>query len=202
MSYLNESSANFYEENEFNRSNKFNRSSSINEKPSASSNVGEKMEIEEDFTITLYSKRWLILFIFALISLLSFFNLTQYGDLHEFLIKFYDESLPPSPSRQYDASNWLSILHMITNLVFIIPAIVLLECRGIKWSCITGITLTSIGLCIKCSSLNPDLFSILIIGQVICGVGQAFVQSSFVKLAALWFSKTEQTIAVSVSFYL
>ena len=147
------------------------------------------------------SKRWLILGVFCMIYMINFFHLTQYGDLQNALIQFYNISMPANNvHRQYDAANWLSVIHMITNLIFIFPAMFLLDYKGLKLSCLIAIGLTTIGSWIKCSSVRSDLYGVLITGQLICGIAQAFTQSCLVKLPALWFGKYEVATATSVCF--
>jgi hypothetical protein len=155
------------------------------------------------FIPAIESKRWLILAVFCMIYMINFFHLTQYGDLQNALIQFYNLSMPANNlHRQYDAANWLSVIHMITNLIFIFPAMFLLDYKGLKLSCLIAIGLTTIGSWIKCSSVRSDLYGVLITGQLICGIAQAFTQSCLVKLPALWFGKYEVATAISVWIFL
>lgn len=156
------------------------------------------IETDLDSFPFMYFRRWMILVVFSFISILNVFHLSLYGDLQTVIITLYKPSLSADKGTQYDAANWLSIIHMFTNLVFIFPAMFLLEFKGLRVSCLIGIALTSLGSWIKCASVKPDLYLILIIGQIMCGIAQAFIQTSLVKLSAVWFGKNEVATAIGV----
>ena len=150
-------------------------------------------------TVVATRKRWLILGTFSAIYLLNMFHLTQYGDLHTAIVNFYDDSLPSGGAPRADAANWLSLMHLIANLCFIVPACFLLEFQGIKSTCMVAISLTTIGSWIKCLTIRSDMYVVLLFGQMLCGIAQAFIQSAVVRLPALWFGKTEVATAISVN---
>lgn len=156
------------------------------------------IETDLDSFPYLYFRRWPILIIFCLVSVLNVFHLNLYGDLQSVIIIFYKKSLPNDKDTQYDLANWLSIIHMVINLIFILPAMFLLDFKGFRVACLIGVALTCFGSWIKLASVKPDLFPILVTGQVICGIAQAFIQSSLVKLSAVWFGKNEVATAIGV----
>lgn len=84
-------------------------------------------------------------------------------------------------------------------MLFIFPAMFLLDLKGIGFSCMLGIFLTIFGSWIKCASVKLDMFPALIIGQVTCAIAQPFIQSPLVKLSSLWFGKNETATATSIS---
>lgn len=51
---------------------------------------------------------------------------------------------------------------------------------------------------IKCLAVRPDLFPVAMLGQTVCGLGQAFILSVPARLSALWFGPTQIALATSV----
>ena len=163
-------------------------------------------EINLNGSIISYKRRWLILITYCLMFTLNIFHLTLYADLQNALINFYYSSFSNSKSNLFDnsytISNWLFIMHMIINLVFIFPAMFILDYKGFRITFLTGSILTALGSWIKCNSIKPNFYMILILGQILCSIGFAFIQSCLVKLSALWFGKNETATAISVFFFL
>jgi len=72
----------------------------------------------------IYFKRWIILFIFSFISLLSAFNWIEYNIIQDVTIAFYNESLPVGEIQQNDAVNWFSMVYMLCYIPLVFPAMV------------------------------------------------------------------------------
>ena len=156
---------------------------------------------EDSKNIKLYIRRWIILIIFCLIIFLNSINLSEYNDISDILIKFYDSSLiNESLKNKKNFSYFISVLNMITYLVFIFPAIFLLHLKGIWFLCMIGTFLTLFGTWIKFAALNPDLFLLLLIGQILCAAAQPFIITPLVKITSAWFGQYETATAISV-FY-
>jgi hypothetical protein len=153
----------------------------------------------------LYKRRWLILTLYSLTLLTNVFHLTFYDDLQNSLNTFYynnfdrgitDNSKLANPSPL--TINWISLIHLTYNVIFIFPAMFLLEHKGLRTCFLTGSVLTALGSWIKCNSIRSSSFPILLLGQIICGIGFCFVKACLVKLAALWFGKSELGTTISV----
>jgi hypothetical protein len=61
-----------------------------------------------------------------------------------------------------------------------------------------GAILTFIGSLIKCFAVEPELFAVLMLGQVFCAIAQTFTLSVPSRLAALWFGSNEVALATSI----
>ncbi len=116
----------------------------------------------------LYFRRWIILFIFASISLLSAFNWIEYNIIQDVTIKFYNASLPEGEVEQNDAVNWFSMVYMLCYIPLVFPSMFLLDKKGLRLSCVLGALLTTIGSIIKCAAVDPNLFLVAMAGQTIC----------------------------------
>lgn len=92
----------------------------------------------------IYFKRWIILFIFCFISLLSAFNWIEYNIIQDVTIAFYNSSLPQDEAQQNDAVNWFSMVYMACYIPLVFPAMFLLDRKGLKLSCILGALLTTV----------------------------------------------------------
>ncbi len=179
--------------------NKIYKSASLEENLNESDNINNANESKliildtyinpENLTQT-YFKRWIILFIFSFISLLSAFNWIEYNIIQDVTIAFYNKSLPEDEVEQNDAVNWFSMVYMLCYIPLVFPAMFLLDKKGLKLSCILGALLTTIGSIIKCAAVNPNLFAVAMLGQTICAIAQAFTLSVPARLSALWYNYT------------
>ena len=96
-------------------------------------------------TVKVYAKRWLILAIFSLVTLISAFNWIEYNIIQDVTIAFYNASLPKGVAEQNDAVNWFSMIYMACYIPLVFPAMFLLDRKGLKLSILLGALLTTIG---------------------------------------------------------
>ena len=96
--------------------------------------------------IKVYAKRWLVLAIFSLVTLINAFNWIEYNIIQDVTIAFYNESLPYGIAEQNDAVNWLSMIYMLCYVPLVFPAMFLLDRKGLKLSILLGALLTTIGI--------------------------------------------------------
>ena len=95
--------------------------------------------------IKVYAKRWSVLAIFSLVTLINAFNWIEYNIIQDVTIAFYNESLPYGIAEQNDAVNWLSMIYMLCYVPLVFPAMFLLDRKGLKLSILLGALLTTIG---------------------------------------------------------
>lgn len=148
-----------------------------------------------------YFRRWIILFLFSSISLLSAFNWIEYNIIQDVTIQFYNKSLPEGEAAQNDAVNWFSMIYMLCYIPLVFPAMFLLDRKGLKLSIVLGGLLTTIGSVIKCFAVKPELFIIAMIGQTFCAIAQAFTLSVPARLSALWFGPSQIALATSMGVF-
>lgn len=175
------------EENSYNESNKFINKNNKND------NLVNLIQV--------YFRRWIILFIFSSISLLSAFNWIEYNIIQDVTIHFYNKSLPENEAAKNDAVNWFSMIYMLCYIPLVFPAMFLLDRKGLKLSIVLGGLLTTIGSIIKCFAVKPDLFLVAMLGQLFCAVAQAFTLSVPARLSALWFGPSQIALATSIGVF-
>ena len=127
------------------------------------SNRSSSVEKAENLTLSdpnsnLCKRRWLTLMVFCFTFTINVFHLSLYDDLEQALTKFYYPGFSPSEKGIYSLNkttlSWLSILHVVINLLFIFPAIFLLEFKGFRKTFLVGSVLTALGSWIKCNSIR------------------------------------------------
>ena len=180
--------------NSFNNENNFNKNDSIINK---SNDKNENMDFSKK--TQLFFRRWIILLIFCLITLLSAFNWIQYSIIQDVVIEFYNESLPIESADKYDAVNWLSMVYMLAYIPLVFPTMFLLDRKGLRVSIILGALVNCVGAVIKCFALRSDLFLVAMLGQTFCAIAQSFTLGIPARLSALWFGQNEVSTATSVS---
>ena len=103
-----------------------------------------KEDINENET-QLYFKRWIVLAVFCLITLLNAFNWIEYSIIQDVVIEFYNASLPVNEAEKFDAVNWFSMVYMLCYIPLVFPTMFLLDRKGLKLSCVLGALLTAVG---------------------------------------------------------
>lgn len=106
--------------------------------------INSKEDINENET-QLYFKRWIVLAVFCLITLLNAFNWIEYSIIQDVVIEFYNASLPVNEAEKFDAVNWFSMVYMLCYIPLVFPTMFLLDRKGLKLSCVLGALLTAIG---------------------------------------------------------
>lgn len=104
------------------------------------------MENNPSNQIKVYFKRWIILAIFCLITLINAFNWIGYNIIQDVTIEFYNSSLPNDAADKIDAVNWFSMIYMLGYVILIFPAMFLVEKKGLKLTCILGAVITTLGI--------------------------------------------------------
>ena len=83
----------------------------------------------------------------------------------------------------------VSIIPMCFMFVYVFvnfPSNWVLDVKGIKNGVVIGAVLTSLGAAIRC--LVATDFYFVIIGQILCAIGQPFILNAPTKIAIRWFS--------------
>lgn len=142
-------------------------------------------------------KRWLVLFTFSLVSFLNTFNWIEHSAIEKLTGDFYFKSYPDTITDV----NWLSMIYLVVYIVSAVPAMLYLDRMGIRQNLILGALLTTIGSVIKCFSLNYELFSVVMTGQVFCALGGVFTLNIPSRLSALWFGSNQVALVTSIGVF-
>lgn len=157
-----------------------------------------KIDLDSSEKPFLYTRRWIILITFFSISLLNSLHLNFYTEIQNVMVSLYHPADLNDKSDKYNMINWLSIVHLISNIVFIIPAILLNDCLGFRCCSLVGVCLSCIGSWIKYSSIRHIIYELLLLGQIVSGVSQTIISICLIRLSALWFSRREVATTISV----
>lgn len=162
----------------------------------------EKIEIPVQNSYQTSSRRWLILFAFSMISIINLFNLNEYFDIEEAMKTFYGKNFSPFDNlKKKDTNYWQEMFNLVCYGLFIFPAMFLVQLKGIWYSCLLGSLLTLFGCGLKCVSIRSELYLFLIIGQILCAIAQAFIQTPLVKISSNWFGANETATATAVLYF-
>lgn len=119
----------------------FQTNSSLNE---IIQDESKKIDPSQNF-VQVGAKRWVILGIFSLVTLLNAFNWIEYNIIQDVTIAFFNASLPQDKAQQNDTVNWLSMVYMLCYIPLVFPAMFLLDRKGLKLSIVLGALFTTIG---------------------------------------------------------
>ncbi|XP_003787107.1 feline leukemia virus subgroup C receptor-related protein 2 [Otolemur garnettii] len=147
----------------------------------------------EDSVIKVSRRRWAVVLVFSCYSMCNAFQWIQYGSINNIFMKFYGVSA--------FAIDWLSMCYMITYIPLLFPVAWLLEKFGLRTIAITGSALNCLGAWVKLGSLQPHLFPVTVVGQVICSMAQVFILGMPSRLASVWFGANEVSTACSMAVF-
>lgn len=156
--------------------------------------IGEKCFEGNDFLkCRTYKRRWLILLIYVLFCIVSTSQWTQYAIINNVVMRYYNVK-----SAYVD---WTAIIYMAVYVPAIIPALVFLEKKGLRWTIFLGTLGTALGSWIKAVSVAPDRFWVTFTGQTFVALSQVFLVSIPPRLASVWFGSDQVSTACSIGVF-
>ncbi|XP_006890609.1 PREDICTED: feline leukemia virus subgroup C receptor-related protein 1 [Elephantulus edwardii] len=141
--------------------------------------------------IALSPRRFVVLLIFSLYSLVNAFQWIQYSIISNVFEGFYGVS-----SLHID---WLSMVYMLAYVPLIFPATWLLDTKGLRLTVLLGSGLNCLGAWVKCGSVQPHLFWVTMLGQCLCSVAQVFILGLPSSIASVWFGPKEVSTACATA---
>ncbi|XP_067338160.1 heme transporter FLVCR2 isoform X2 [Channa argus] len=151
---------------------------------------GDYAELVPNPEIRLYPLRWLMLFLFSIVSASNASMWFQYGNISNIFMRFY--------SIDSVAIDWLSMIYPLTYISLILPVLWLLDNRGIRDVVLIGSAFNCVGTWIKTSSAHPSMFPLTFVGQFVCSVATVFILGIPSHLASVWFGEKEASTACSI----
>lgn len=139
----------------------------------------------------LYLKRFAVLTVFSLYSLVNAFQWIQYSIITNVFTRFYGVT--------NDKIDWLSIVYMVAYVPLIFPATWLLDRKGLRLTALLGSGLNCAGAWLKCASVRSDLFGVTVTAQVICSIAQVFILGLPSRVASVWFGPSEVSTACATA---
>ncbi|XP_028993847.1 feline leukemia virus subgroup C receptor-related protein 2 isoform X2 [Betta splendens] len=141
----------------------------------------------------LYSRRWVVVFLFSAYSLSNAYQWIQYGIISNIITRFY--------SVDAFAVDWLSMVFMLTYIPFIFPVTWLLDKKGLRLTALVANGLNCAGTWVKVASAKPDLFAVTMVGQFASSLAQVFILGMPSRLASVWFGADEVSTACSIGVF-
>lgn len=139
----------------------------------------------------LSARRFAVLLIFSLYSMVNAFQWIQYSIISNIFEGFYGVSSLHI--------NWLSMVYMLAYVPLIFPATWLLDTRGLRLTALLGSGLNCLGAWVKCGSVQQHLFWVTMLGQSLCSVAQVFILGLPSRIASVWFGPTEVSTACATA---
>jgi MFS family permease len=139
--------------------------------------------------IQLYPYRWVVLFVFVLISAIIQIQWLTFASVAREARLFYNVS-----ALQID---FLSLIFMGVFLVVCIPASYIIDTFGIQIGLGIGAVLTGIFGLMK--GVFPGDYSLVVIAQTGLAVAQPFIINAATKVAVQWFPLLERALAVGIA---
>lgn len=141
-------------------------------------------------TTRLYRRRWLMLLLFATLSMSNGYQWIQYGIISDIIMKFY--------MVEAVAVDMIAMIYMIVYVLLIVPGSWLLESKGMRVALLWASVFNCAGAWIKVASARPHLYWVTVLGQCLCAVTQVLTLGIPPRLAAVWFGQNEVSSACSI----
>ncbi len=148
-------------------------------------------ENNEALETRLYCRRFAVLAVFSLYSLVNAFQWIQYSIITNIFMDYYNVSSI--------AIDWLSVVYMVAYVPLIFPATWLLDKKGLRMTALLGAGLNALGAWVKCASVGPGLFWVTMTAQIICSVAQVFILGLPSRIASVWFGPREVSTACATA---
>ncbi|XP_028296361.1 choline/ethanolamine transporter FLVCR1 [Gouania willdenowi] len=139
----------------------------------------------------LYRRRFLVLLVFSLYSLLNAFQWIHYSIITNVFTRYYGVS--------NERVDLLSIVYMLAYVPLIFPATWLLDRTGLRVTALLGSGLNCAGAWLKCASVSPERFPVTVTAQVVCSVAQVFILGLPSRIASVWFGPREVSTACAAA---
>ena len=150
----------------------------------------EKTEGKAKYTLS--GRRWVVLIAFSTLRFLGENEWITFSPITNDLV---DEFHVSSSS-----INLLSAVFMFTYLVFAFPSAWLLERFGLRVAFITASVLLLAGSVLRFIGALVGSFPVLLTGQAIASISQAFTLQSSSSVSGKWFGESERASATAVGF--
>jgi FLVCR family feline leukemia virus subgroup C receptor-related protein len=148
-----------------------------------------------------FARRWIMVLLFATYSLSNAYQWIHLNIIGNIILKYYNESIPGTPYQKQVAVDWLSMVYMLSYIPLIIPATWLLDKKGLRIVGILGTLLNCLGAWLKCASVSPDRFFVLMGAQTVCAIAQVFILGIPAKLSSVWFGPNEVSTATAIGVF-
>ena len=141
-------------------------------------------------TYKLYHRRWLILAVFSLTSMMN----------EEIWISL--PSITSIVQKYYQVNplwiNWLALPYFLSMVLFLAPSSYFLNRFGLRCTMVIGGMLNALGSCLRLVGSGRNGYAYLLVGSTLCSIGQCFLFFLPPHIAAEWFGDSERTIASSI----
>uniref|UniRef100_A0A672FC94 Feline leukemia virus subgroup C cellular receptor 1 n=1 Tax=Salarias fasciatus TaxID=181472 RepID=A0A672FC94_SALFA len=153
--------------------------------------AAEEEEEAQPLETRLFARRFAVLAVFSLYSLVNAFQWIQYSIITNVFTRYYGVT--------NDKVDWLSIVYMLAYVPLIFPATWLLDRTGLRLTALLGAGLNCAGAWLKCASVSPDRFPVTVAAQVVCSVAQVFILGLPSRVASVWFGPREVSTACATA---
>lgn len=139
--------------------------------------------------IKVYSYRWIILFVFALLNIAIQIHWISFASITSEAAAFYN--VTPL------AIGLLSMLFMIVYVFIAIPASFVIDTYGIRLGIGIGAVLIGIFGIIK--GIYAGSFTVILLTQIGLAIAQPFILNAYTRLSAKWFPIDERATATGIA---
>ncbi|XP_056283492.1 feline leukemia virus subgroup C receptor-related protein 1 [Pseudoliparis swirei] len=153
--------------------------------------AGDGGEAQVTRETRLYRRRFAVLAVFGLCSLVNSFQWIQYSIIANVFSRYFGVSSL--------AVDWLSVVYMVAYVPLIFPATWLLDRKGLRLTALLGAGFNCAGAWLKCASVSPQRFAVTLAAQVVCSVAQVFILGLPSRVASVWFGPREVSTACAAA---
>ena len=141
-------------------------------------------------TYKLYFRRWLILAVSSLSSMIKNVTWISLPSITSIVQKYYN--INPM------FVEWLALIYSLEMIFLLIPSSYFLNRFGLRLTLIAGTLANALGSCLRLLGARSNGFAFIFSGSCICGLSHAALLFLPPHVAAVWFGEHERTVASSI----
>lgn len=133
--------------------------------------------LNEDDEYKVYGTRFIVVTLFGLAQMMTSIGMNTLNPIATLLSEIYDEPA--------FFINLGGLLYILMHPFFTFPAAYVIDSKGVKAGIVVGSVLSLAGMCLRL--LVNQGFWVVIVGQVLAGIGRPFILNCQAKISANWF---------------
>ena len=153
--------------------------------------------VESGVVYETYCSRWLMLVLFCGLTFTNAFVWITFASIEVYTAEYFGVSRT--------AVNFLSVIYMIMYLPGSMLAAYMLSTSGFRRTIVVGACFNLSGSWLRYLSIFTPVslgwfrYSVLLLGQLLCSLGQPFFVNTSAKLAGDWFAASERDVATVIA---
>ena len=140
--------------------------------------------------VRLYKRRWLMLSIFCLNSMMNAVIWISLSSINDITSKYY--KVDPA------VIDWMANLFLLVYVFAALPATYFMTCWGLRPTMVVGASFNAVATALHFAGCGRNGFPFVVCGQIFAAIAFATILQVPGRLSAVWFGSNERSVATSL----